>query len=290
VLQTRLEKNQTYIIAEIGINHCGNIDVALELIKAAHEAGADAVKFQKRVPCIAVPRDEWERPKETPWGIIPYIEYKERIEFGRSVYNVIDLTCKTLGIDWSASVWDRPSAEFMVQYKPPWIKIPSAKLTDRDLARAVVDLYPCVPIIISTGMSTEEEVEEAIDFYLSMVDPERLVVMHCTSTYPCPLKELNLYAIRDFYKRNYPELVIGYSGHETGLITTVCAVALGAQVVERHITLDRAMWGTDQAASVEPHGFRRLVKYIRDFEEARGDGRKRLYPSEEAVRKKLRGG
>ncbi len=271
----------TYIIAEIGINHNGSVDIAKLLIDAAVKAGVDAVKFQKRTPEICTPRDQWDKMRETPWGYIRYIDYRHKVEFGLDEYQEIDRYCKEKGITWFASVWDEPSVDFLEQFDPVAYKIPSAALTDHGLLRHVRATGR--PIILSTGMSTMEQIRAAVD----VVGTENLALMHATSTYPCEPEELNLRMIQTL-KQEFPNVPIGYSGHEVGLVTTAVAVALGACMVERHITLDRAMWGSDQAASVEPGGLQKLVKYIRVTERALGDGVKRVYESEMPALRKLR--
>lgn len=281
------EGQPVYIIAEIGINHNGSIDIARQLIRGAKKSGADAVKFQKRVPEFCVPRDQWDIERDTPWGRMTYIDYRRKVEFGQDEYNEIDRYCKELSIDWTASCWDQKSIDFIEQFDPPFYKIASASLTDIPLllkARASDR-----PVMISTGMSTMDEIDAAVDA-LGITDTggnTALMIAHSTSTYPCDLKELNLRMIRTL-KAAFPDVPIGYSGHETGLAPSFAAVALGATFLERHITLDRAMWGTDQAASVEIVGFERLVNNIRDIETALGDGVKRLYESEMGPRQKLR--
>ncbi|MEJ5313537.1 MULTISPECIES: N-acetylneuraminate synthase family protein [Anaerolinea] len=270
----------TYIAAEIGINHNGDLDIAKRMILEAKRAGVDSVKFQKRTPEICVPRDQWDIMRETPWGYISYIEYRRKMEFGLEEYREIDRYCKEVGIDWFASVWDEPSVDFLEQFDPIAYKVPSAALTDHGLLRKLRDIGR--PVILSTGMSTMEQIRAAV----SLLDMDKLVITHATSTYPCDPEELNLRVIEKL-RAEFP-CPIGYSGHEVGLIPSVVAVALGACLVERHITLDRAMWGSDQAASVEPQGFERLVKYIRVTEAALGDGVKRVYPSELSSLKKLR--
>lgn len=271
----------TYIVAEIGINHNGSVDIAKLLVDAAIKAGVDAVKFQKRTPEICTPREQWDKMRETPWGYIRYIDYRHKVEFGQEEYQEIDRYCKEKGITWFASVWDTPSVDFLEQFDPVAYKIPSAALTDHELLRHVRATGRLV--ILSTGMSTMEQIREAV----KVLGTENLVLMHATSTYPCEPDELNLRMIQTL-KEEFPEVPIGYSGHEVGLVTTAVAVALGACMVERHITLDRAMWGSDQAASVEPGGFQKLVKYIRVTERALGDGVKRVYDSEIPAMKKLR--
>lgn len=277
----------TYIIAEIGLNHNGDLDIAKRLIEEAAKAGADAVKFQKRVPELAVPKDQWDVMRDTPWGEITYLDYKRLMEFSRKAYEEIDQHCREHGIRWSASVWDTESVNFMKQFKVPWIKIPSAKITDDVLIRKVRKEFPDKKILMSTGMSDQDEIVEAIE---SIGEP--LVVMHCNSQYPCPVEDINLTGIYTLDYLGFESEVdfeIGYSGHETGLATTVAAVAMGAEYIERHITLDRAMWGTDQAASVEPQGFQRLVRDIRSVERAMGTGILGVSEGELEPRRKLRG-
>jgi len=270
-----------FIIAEIGINHNGSLDIAKNLIEGAALAGTDAVKFQKRTPEKCVPADQWYVERDTPWGRMTYIDYKRKMEFGVKEYSEIDLYCRKFGILWFASCWDENSVDFMEQFEPPCYKIASASLTDTAL------LLKCRstgrPIIASTGMSTQQEIELAVE----SIGCENLLIAHSTSTYPCPPQQLNLRMIQTL-KRMYPDCPIGYSGHEVGLSPTWAAVALGASFVERHITLDRSMWGSDQAASVELSGFRRLVANIRDVEQALGDGVKHVYQEELEKRKILR--
>jgi N-acetylneuraminate synthase len=270
----------TFIVAEIGINHNGDIKIAKALIDAAIRAGVDAVKFQKRTPELCVPEEQRAQMRETPWGYISYMEYRERIEFGEEEYREIDEYCRDQGVKWFASVWDEPSADFMDSFDPICYKIPSASLTDHSLLSHVRTKGK--PVILSTGMSTMEEIHAAVE----VLGTEDLLIAHATSTYPCDPDELNLHMIETL-RETFP-CPIGYSGHEVGLVPTVIAVALGACMAERHITLDRAMWGSDQAASVEPGGFDRLVKYIRVTEDSLGDGVKRVYESEQASLSRLR--
>lgn len=270
-----------YIIAEIGINHNGDLEIAKQMIDAAVHAGVDAVKFQKRTPEVCTPPEQQKQMRETPWGYITYLEYRYKVEFNAEQYREIDRYCKEKGIPWMVSVWDEPSVDFMEQFDTPAYKIPSASLTDHNLLRYVRKTGK--PIIISTGMSTMEQIRKAVQ----VLGDGNLAIMHCTSTYPCEPEELNLRMIETL-RREFPEVPIGYSGHEVGLVPSAVAVALGACMVERHLTLDRAMWGSDQAASVEPGGFERLVKYIRVTEAALGDGIKRVYESEMPSLRKLR--
>jgi N-acetylneuraminate synthase len=270
----------TYIIAEIGINHNGDVEIARKLIDAAVSAGVTAVKFQKRTPELCVPPAQQGVMRETPWGYISYLDYRYKVEFGQAEYAEINRYCKEKGIDWFTSVWDVPSVEFMEQFQPVCYKIPSASLTDHELLRCLKDTGR--PLVLSTGMSTMEQIHTAVD----ILGQDNLAITHATSTYPCDPEELNLMMIQTL--RSTFTCPIGYSGHEVGLIPSVVAVSLGACMVERHITLDRAMWGGDQAASVEPGGFDRLVKYIRVTEKSLGDGKKQVYASELPSLKKLR--
>jgi N-acetylneuraminate synthase len=270
----------TYVVAEIGINHNGDLEIAKQMIAAAKHAGVDAVKFQKRTPELCVPPEQRNQMRETPWGYISYLDYRYKVEFGVEEYREIDRYCKELGIDWFASVWDEQAVEFLEQFEPIAYKVPSASLTDHPLLRRLQRTGRV--IILSTGMSTMEQIRTAVP----LLDMDRLIITHTTSAYPCDPDELNLRVI-EALTREFP-CPIGYSGHEVGLIPSVVSVALGACLVERHITLDRAMWGSDQAASVEPGGFERLVKYIRVTEQALGDGQKRVYASELPSMKKLR--
>ncbi len=271
----------TYIVAEIGINHNGDLEIARQMIDAAVHAGVDAVKFQKRTPEVCTPPEQQKQMRETPWGYITYLEYRYKVEFNQAQYREIDRYCKEKGIPWLVSVWDEPSVDFMEQFDTPAYKIPSASLTDHNLIRRARATGK--PLILSTGMSTMQQIHKAVQ----VSGEENLVLMHCTSTYPCEPEELNLKMIETL-RREFPNVPIGYSGHEVGLVPSAVAVALGACMVERHLTLDRAMWGSDQAASVEPGGFERLVKYIRVTEASLGDGIKRVYESERPSMKKLR--
>jgi N-acetylneuraminate synthase len=269
-----------YIIGEIGINHNGDLEIVKKLIDVAAAAGCNAVKFQKRTPELCVPEAQKSIQRETPWGIMTYLEYRHRIELNQDQYSEIDRYAKSKALHWFASCWDMPSVDFIDRYDPVAYKIASASLTDDALLRHVASKGK--PVILSTGMSTLDEIDRAV----SVFDKSRLLITHATSTYPCSPDELNLRVINSL--RNRYNVPVGYSGHETGLQTTVAAVALGACVIERHITLDRAMWGTDQAASVEPAGLHRLVRDIRVVERAFGDGTKRVYASELPIRSKLR--
>jgi len=269
----------SFIVAEIGINHNGDISIAKKLIDVAAEAGCNAVKFQKRSVDIVYSQEELARPRESPFGSTNG-DLKHGLEFNQEQYLEIDEHCRLRGLPWFASAWDEASVDFIAQFNPPCFKIASASLTDDNLL-CHHRIYK-KPIILSTGMSALEQIDHAVQ----ILGKENLIVLHCTSTYPAKLEELNLKVIPRLMERyNVP---IGYSGHEVGLYTSLAAAVLGACFIERHITLDRSMWGSDQAASVEPQGFIRLIKDIRAVETAMGDGIKRIYDSEQPIIKKLR--
>lgn len=274
------EGNPVFIIAEIGINHNGDVNIAKKLIEVAHRAGCNAVKFQKRDPEKAVPKEYRDVIRDTPWGIMSYLEYRYRVELNHEQYQEIDRFCQEKGIAWFASCWDEDSVDFIEKFNPPCYKVASASLTDIALLEKIKGMER--PIIISTGMSTIDEIKAAME----ILPEENLLIAHSTSTYPCPSEEINLKMIKTLQDMfNSP---VGYSGHEVGLQISLAAVAVGAAFVERHITLDRAMWGSDQAASVEPQGVKRLVRDIRVIETALGDGEKKVYESEKKAREKLR--
>jgi N-acetylneuraminate synthase len=275
------DNEPVFIIAEIGINHNGSVDIAKKMIEAAHSAGCDAVKFQKRTPELCVPKDQWDIERDTPWGRMTYIKYRHKIEFDKKQFSQIVDYCRRKKITWFASCWDENAVDFIEEFNPAVYKIASACLTDENLLLKHKNLQK--PVIMSTGMSTMEEIENAV----STFGIENLLLAHSTSSYPCKTEELNLKMIQTL-KEMYPSIPIGYSGHETGLAPTGAAVALGANFVERHITLDRAMWGTDQAASVEIVGLIKLVSNIRDIEQSLGDGIKKVYASELPSIRKLR--
>jgi N-acetylneuraminate synthase len=270
-----------YITGEIGINHNGELSNAFALIDQAAAAGCDAVKFQKRTPEICTPRDQWQIERDTPWGRMTYIDYRHRVEFGVEEYAAIDEYARQRGIAWFASPWDVESVDFLEQFDVPAHKVASASLTDDELLRRLRATGRT--IILSTGMSTPRQIRHAVE----VLGSDSIVLCHATSTYPAKPSELNLRMIHTL-QAEFPNVPIGYSGHETGLQTTLAAVALGATFVERHITLDRAMWGSDQAASVEPPGLQRLVRDIRTISESLGDGVKKIYDGELAAMKKLR--
>ena len=275
------EGHPVFVIGEIGINHNGDVEIAKRIIDGAKHAGCDAVKFQKRTPEICTPKDQWNIERDTPWGRMTYIDYRHKVEFGKEEYNAIDKYCKAAGMIWFASCWDEQAVDFIEEFNPPLYKTASASLTDMSLLEKHKKLNK--PIMMSTGMSTMEQIEHAVSF----MNIKNLMLAHATSAYPCKNEELNLKMIETL-KLKYPDLPIGYSGHEVGLAPTWAAVALGACFVERHITLDRAMWGTDQAASVEVGGMERLVGNIRDIEKALGNGIKKVYDSELGQIAKLR--
>jgi N-acetylneuraminate synthase len=275
------EGEPVFIIAEIGINHNGSLDLAKQLIDGAVAAGCDAVKFQKRTPELCVPREQWNVERDTPWGRLKYIDYKRRIEFQEHEYEEIDRHCRRQGILWFASCWDEPSVEFMRRFDPPCYKVASASLTDLPLLEAMRDEGR--PLIVSTGMSTMDEIERSVE----AVGTSELLIAHSTSTYPCPPDALNLRMIHTLRKL-WPSVPVGYSGHESGIATTLVAVGLGATFLERHITLDTKAWGTDQAASLDMRALHALVAGVREIEQALGDGVKRLHEGEIAVRSKLR--
>jgi N-acetylneuraminate synthase len=269
-----------FIVAEIGINHNGDMEICKKLIDTAISVGCDAVKFQKRTPELCVPEAQKSVPRETPWGIMTYLEYKKKMEFGKKEYEEIDEYCKKKGIMWYASAWDTKSVDFLEHFDMPCYKVPSACLTDKELLLKMKATKK--PIILSTGMSTMEQIKEAVD----LLGEENLILMHCNSSYPAADEELNLNVIKTFRKQfNCP---IGYSGHESSVYPSVASAVLGACTIERHITLDRAMYGTDQAASLEPRGMSIIVNEIKVLSKVLGDGQKKVYESEKPIMKKLR--
>jgi N-acetylneuraminate synthase len=269
-----------FIIAEIGINHNGDINLAKRLISVAIAAGCDAVKFQKRTPELCVPKSQRDTMRETPWGYISYMDYREKVEFGLSEYQNIDAYCRETGILWFASCWDNPSLDFIQQFNVPCYKVASATLTNDDLLSHTRKTGK--PVILSTGMSEISDIDHAV----SVLGLDDLVLLHTVSTYPATYEELNLRAILTLKERY--KVPVGYSGHETGIASSVAAVALGACVIERHITIDRAMWGSDQAASLEPNGITRLVRDIRLVERSMGTGEKKVIERELPIIARLR--
>jgi len=274
--------SKTFIIAEIGINHNGDVDITKELIGGAAEAGCDAVKFQKRTLDIVYTREELDKLRESPWGTTNR-EQKQGLEFGKEEYDEIDRYCKEKGIEWFASAWDIESQLFLRQYDLKYNKVASAMLTHRELLETIANEGKYT--FVSTGMSTLIQIKKAVQIFENKKCPFEL--MYCNSTYPMPLEEANLNSMLSL-KKTFDGVKVGYSGHEAGLIVSCAAVAMGATSVERHITLDRTMYGSDQAASVELGGLRRLVEYIRDIEAAMGDGFKIVSEKEKNIAKKLR--
>ena len=269
-----------YVIAEIGLNHNGDVGIAKQLIDVAAVAGAQAVKFQKRTPAISTPEHMKEVPRETPWGTMTYLDYRYRVEFEQEQYAEIGAYASSRGLDWFASPWDEPAVDFLESMDVVAHKIASASVTDHGLLRRVAATGK--PVILSTGMSTIEQIDAAV----AIVGTDRLLMLHATSTYPLPPEEANLLMIETLRSRY--GVPIGYSGHEPGLQISIAAVAMGALAVERHVTLDRTMWGSDHAASLEPHGLMSLVRDIRIIGRAQGDGVKRVFPGELAPLSKLR--
>jgi len=268
-----------YVIAEVGINHNGDIDLAKRLISVAVAAGCDAVKFQKRTVDVVYSADELAKPRESPFGTTNG-DLKRALEFDYYDYQEIDAFCRSSKIAWFASCWDEQSVDFIDRFKPPCYKIASASLTDDNLLRHTRRTGK--PILLSTGMSTIDQIDHAVD----VLGKDDLILLHACSTYPAYYQELNLRAIPMMRERY--GVPIGYSGHETGIASTVAAATLGACCVERHITMDRSMWGSDQAASLEPNGISRVVRDIRLVEQSMGDGVKRVYEREQPIIKKLR--
>ena len=275
---------EPYFIGEIGINHNGDLQIAKKLIDAVFACNWDCAKFQKRNPDVVVPEKQKSVIIDTPWGRIPYIEYKYKVEFGQKEYEYIEKYCKEKPVDWTASVWDIDSLNFLTQFDIPFIKIPSAKITNDELI--IESAKTQITLCISTGMSTVEEIDKAVNLAKKYGKPP--VVMHCNSSYPTPHDEANLNVIR-FLVERYPDCIIGYSGHEKDLEPTVLAIALGAKVIERHITLSHNMWGTDQESSLEVLAMDMLKKRSKDIRIILGSDKKTITKSEIPIRLKLRG-
>jgi N-acetylneuraminate synthase len=273
---------EPYFIGEIGINHNGDIRVAKKLIDAINACSWSCAKFQKRNPDVCVPDHQKNKIRETPWGTMTYIDYKHKIEFDKKEFDIINQYCSEKPVDWTASVWDIGSLNFLLQYDVPFLKIPSALITDIELVAECAKSNK--PVIMSTGMSTIDEVDNAVETILKYGD--KPVIMHTNSSYPTPRKELNLNLITTL-KQRY-DCTIGYSGHEEDLEPTVLAVALGAKVIERHITLSHNMWGTDQKASLEVHAMSMLKKRCEDIDIMLGSYDKKVTESELPIREKLR--
>ena len=272
--------NKVKVIGEIGINHNGDVDIAKKLIDVASVAGCDYVKFQKRNPDVCVPEEQKYKMRNTPWGEMTYLDYKYKLEFDSKQYDELFSYADSKGIGMFASVWDEDSVDFIRKYTSI-MKIPSALITNDSLAYYARERSDY--LMISTGMSTEEEIENAVH----ISDPD--LIFHTNSTYPSPVNELNLNYI-EWLNEKYNDREIGYSGHEYGLVPTYAAVVKGATWIERHITLDRTMWGSDQMASVEPHGLIKLVKDIRSIELSLGEsGPRKVFDSELEKKNSLRG-
>ena len=267
------DNHPVYIVAEIGVNHNGEVELAKQLIDVAVNAGVDAVKFQKRTPELSISEKQKGQMRDTPWGFITYLEYRQRVEFNESQYKEIASYCKSKGISWFASVWDGPSVDFMEGFNNIAYKIPSAQLTDHDLIHYARSTGK--PLILATGMSTMDQIKKGV----AIAGRDNLILLHCTSTFPCDPHELNLRMIETL-KKEFPEVPVGYAGHEVGTVPSTVAVALGASLIERHITLDRTLWGSDQSASLEPSGLEGLVRGIRTVKASLGDGNKKVYDSE----------
>jgi N-acetylneuraminate synthase len=273
-----------FMIAEVGINHNGDMDIAKRLIDAAFACKWECVKFQKRTPELCVPGHQKDVLRDTPWGRMTYLDYRKKVEFERKEYSYIDKYCREKPIFWAASVWDIPSLDFMLKFDVPFAKIPSAKLTETDLLLKAAESGK--PVILSVGMSTINEIDKAVKI-LDKHAKDNYILMYTNSTYPTPSNELNLLMIKSLKERY--DCVVGYSGHEYDLEPTVIAAVLGARIIERHITLDHNMWGSDQFASLEVHAMDMLRKRIQEIDIVMGDGVKKLTPRELEVRKKLRG-
>lgn len=281
----RFPEDKTFIIAEIGINHNGSVHQALQLVDAAVEAGADCAKFQTKTPHMSLPPHLWEVERDSPWGRMTYLEYRQKIELSPRDYQAIVAHCESRGIIFSSSPWDLNAADKVYCLGAPFIKIASASVTNLELVKHIAKMHR--PVVMSTGMSTPEEIRAAVRELVRGSVPQ-IALLACTSTYPAKVENLNLERIHTL-RDEFTNCVIGYSGHESGLWTTLCAIAMGARIAERHITLDRTLPGSDQAASIEPHGFKLLVREIRNFERARGSGEIRVLDCEKSSIERLRG-
>lgn len=276
------ENSKPFFIAEIGINHNGSIELAKQMIDMAAMLGADAVKFQKRTPELCVPKSQREIIRETPWGEMTYFDYKKKIEFSEKEYEEINQYCKEKKILWTASAWDLPSLEFLEKMNVPFHKFASAKITDKELLKRVRETKK--PVILSTGGTRLEQIRKAVKVFEGS---NEVAILHCNSGYPAKDNELNLKVIQTLQKE-FPDKIIGYSGHEKGISASIVAATLGAKIIERHITLDRTMWGTDQAASIEYSGLKRLLRDLNKLNIWMGDGKKIVYDTEIKIMKKLR--
>jgi N-acetylneuraminate synthase len=266
--------SKVFLIGEIGINHNGDVNIAKKIIKNAKIAGFDAVKFQIRTPDICVPEIKKKSLKETPWGIMTYLDYKKKIEFNYSQYKQIDKYCKKIKIDWFASCWDIQSVKFIKKFKVKYHKVPSAMITNLKLLTEIAKQKKMT--FISTGMSTYKNINRAIKIFKK--NKCKYMLMHSVSVYPCPDELLNLIMIKKLKEKYKNE--VGYSGHEPSVIPSLIAASMGAKAIERHITLKRTMWGTDQSASLEFNGMKTLVDYIKRFEKSQGTGKKFIIPEE----------
>ena len=275
------QPKEIYVLAEIGINHNGNLELAKAMIDMAYDAGCDAVKFQKRTIPIVYSQSELEKERESPWGTTQR-QQKEGLEFGQTEYNEIDTYCRSKGIEWSASAWDLESLKFIESYNPPFHKVASALTTNIDFVEAVARLNRVT--FLSTGMCSYDQIDQAVEIFKKY--NSKLILMHTVSTYPSELADLNLMMINELAARY--KVPVGYSGHETNVSPTIVAASLGAVAVERHITLSRAMYGSDQAASLEPAGLNSLVGALRKVITVKGDGIKRVVEAEMPIAKKLR--
>jgi N-acetylneuraminate synthase len=277
------EFSYCYVIGEIGINHNGSMDLAKKLIQMAKYAGCDAVKFQKRNPEEAVPNHLKDLPRETPWGVLSYLDYKKRIEFGKKEYDEIDEFCSEIEIEWSASAWDKTSLDFLRIYDLPFNKVASAMVTNHQFLSQIAKEKKLT--FVSTGMCELSDIDEAVKIFRDASCP--IVILHTISTYPALNEDLNLLIIKTLQSR-YPEIPIGYSGHESSVTPSLYAAALGAVAIERHITLDRSMYGTDQSASLEYRGLSKMISEIRRIPSTMGNGLKHFTDKELIVAEKLR--
>ena len=271
---------KTLLVGEIGINHNGDINIVKKLIDAAYLMGLDYVKFQKRTIDLVYTKEELDSYRESPWGTT-FRQQKEGLEFEKAEYDEIDRYCREKGIEWFASPWDYKSVDFLMGYNCPYTKIPSPLITDLDLLKVIKRTKR--PVIISTGMSTLQEVKGAVEYLHDQIK----YILACTSTYPTPLEEVNLKFVETLGKQ-FSEYGIGYSSHSPGILFPVVSVIYGAKMTEFHITLDRAMYGSDQAASIEIGAVMKLVKYVRHLEIALGTGSWQVFPGEIKIREKLR--
>jgi len=271
------------LVAEIGINHNGDLELAKSLVDEAVKADFDYVKFQKRNVELTTPKSRWNEMKDTPWGRISYLDYKRQLEFDQYEYDEIDNYCRKVGIKWFASPWDVDSVDFLTQYDIPYIKIASACNTDKELLAWILQIVK-TPIILSTGMSTWEQFKSVYELFNDQVE----FILACTSSYPTPDEDMNLLQIETLYNQFGSECEVGFSNHNPGIFFAACSAALGATMIEVHITKDRSMYGSDQATSIEPSGMKKLSKYVRSLEKAMGDGSWKVFESEQPCIKNLR--